>query len=144
MAKVIKGNAYIENLSLFELPDFLKDVVVEGDFYCSYNSLTSLEGAPEKVEGDFFCSYNSLTSLEGAPEKVEGDFYCNCNSLTSLKGAPKVVEGYFDCVNNPLTSIEGLPKEIGASLYISFAPGISITEEEIRKISNIKGRVCFE
>jgi hypothetical protein len=118
MSKVIKGNVYIGDLSLFELPDFLKDVVVEGNFCCDCNSLTTLEGAPKEVGGYFYCNNNPLTSLEGAPEKVGGEFYCQRNSLTTL---------------------EGLPKEIGRSMYISFAPGISFTEEEIRKISNIKG-----
>ena len=99
MPKVIQEDVDLRSLHLEKLPDFLEDVIVKGDFYCPYNSLTSLEGAPKEVGGYFFCSYNSLTSLEG------------------------------------------LPKEIGEDLYISFAKGIYFTEEEIRKVSNIKGRV---
>jgi hypothetical protein len=120
MGKIIQSSVDLDRLCLTKLPDFLKDVVVEGDFYCHYNSLTSLKGSPEKVEGRFYCHYNYLTSLEGAPEKVGESFHC---------------------FNNPLTSLEGLPKEIGRNLFISFAPGISFTEEEIRKVSKIKGGV---
>jgi len=39
-------------------------VIVKGEFYCTNNSLTSLEGAPEKVEGSFFCSNNTVKFTE--------------------------------------------------------------------------------
>ena len=69
---------------------------VDGYFDCDgCTSLTSLEGAPQKVGVDFDC-YNctSLKSLEGAPQEVVGDFYCrNCPSLKSLEGAPKKLGG---------------------------------------------------
>jgi len=141
MIKAIQGNVDLSDLYLKKLPDFLEDVIVKGDFSCHNNSLTSLEGAPKKVGGHFFCSNNSLTSLEGAPEKVGGSFYCYNNSLTSLEGAPKKVGRDFYCDHNSLTSLEGLPKEIGGNLWISFAKGIYFTEEEIRKVSKIKGKV---
>ena len=73
--------------------------------------------------------------------KVENYFDCTDNFLTSLEGAPKEVGGNFYCPYNPLTSLEGLPKEIGEDLYISFAKEIHFTEEEIRKVSKIKGKV---
>ena len=59
-----------------DLTDFkgVKFGVVGGGFYCRYNSLTSLEGAPQRVGGDFTCDTNLLTSLEGAPQKVGGGF----------------------------------------------------------------------
>ena len=48
-----------------------------------------------RVDGYFDCSdCSSLTSLEGAPQKVGGDFYCcNCPSLTSHEGVPKLKKG---------------------------------------------------
>ena len=55
----------------------------EGYFYCSYNKLTSLKGAPREVNGSFYCSDNELTSLEGAPREVDGHFYCSYNKLTN-------------------------------------------------------------
>lgn len=61
-------------------------LLVSGLFNCSYNSLTSLEGAPEKVGGSFFCSHNDkLTSLEGSPREVGGKFYCYFNDIDFTK-----------------------------------------------------------
>ena len=120
----IKGNFYcnysIEGEGIFpqseeKLTNFkgVKFGVVTGNFYCSNNSLTSLDGAPQEVRGAFFCDHNSLTSLEGAPQWVGEDFYCSNNSLTSLEGAPQVVGGIFHCENNNLTSLEGAPPWVG-------------------------------
>ena len=52
---------------------------IKGNFSCSRNKLTSLEGCPSKVNGNFNCIYNELTSLEGCPSKVNGDFDCSRN-----------------------------------------------------------------
>ena len=54
----------ISNLGFEKIPDIFQDVIVEGNFDCSYNSLTSLEGAPEKVGGDFYCSNNAVKFTE--------------------------------------------------------------------------------
>jgi len=56
-------NVDLENKNLEELP--FKFGKIDGDFDCSWNKLTSLEGAPKIVNGNFFCQYNKLTSLEG-------------------------------------------------------------------------------
>ncbi len=93
---------------------------VGGGFDCNYTYLTSLKGAPQKVGGNFFCSYNKLTSLEGAPQEVGGDFVCLENKLTSLEGAPQEVGGNFDCSRNNLTSLEGAPQEVGGGFYCGF------------------------
>ena len=106
-------------------------------------SLISLEGAPKKVGGDFIC-YNckSLTSLEGAPKEVKGDFICyNCKSLTSLEGAPKVVGGDFNCFGcHSLKSLEGIPKEVGRT-FCCVDCGSKFTQEDVKKISNVKGTI---
>ncbi len=86
-------------------------------FWCQNNGLTSLEGAPREVGGDFHCDNNRLTSLEGAPQKAGRDFWCNNNQLTSLEGAPREVKGVFYCHNNGLTSLEGAPREVGGVFY---------------------------
>ena len=85
----INGNVDLRNLHLTKLPDFIKDTIVSGNFYCSYNQLTSLQGAPQSVGGSFYCSYNQLTSLQGSPKSVGGSFFCNNNQLTSFQGFPK-------------------------------------------------------
>jgi len=101
---------------------------VKGNFTCSYNNLTTLEGCPIKIDGSFDCSFNRLTSLEHSPEIVEGDFKCwsnyyitsleglentyvtsklyfgYCESLYSLKGFPKKVDG-FECGYTPIQPI---------------------------------------
>lgn len=78
-----------------------------GAFYCSYQPLTSLKGAPRRVIGNFECVRCDLTSLEGAPEYVEGSFECQKNELKTLVGGPtNVLDGYF-CQNNKLTTLKG-------------------------------------
>ena len=89
----VEGRVNLTYLDLVRIP--FKFRVVEGYFYCGYNNLTSLEGAPINVGGDFACRDNNLTSLEGAPINVGGNFYCYNNKLTSLEGAPEVIKGAF-------------------------------------------------
>ena len=87
-------NIEVKNKKITSLTNgmFVWTVIDGKDFDCSYcKSLTSLEGAPEKVRGDFSC-YNCihLESLKGAPQIINGDFYCyKCKSLKSLESAPK-------------------------------------------------------
>ena len=83
----VNGDINISKRKLKELPfQFGK---IGGGFYCSYNQLTSLEGAPRKVGGGFDCSDNQLSSLEGAPREVSGGFYCSDNPVSekTLKSA---------------------------------------------------------
>ena len=90
------------------------------NFSCSYNQLTSLQGAPSVVKGGFSCHHNKLTSLEGAPSAVNGYFYCSFNQLTSLAGIHKIIKEIHGCANfydNPIESnvlglmrIKGLTK----------------------------------
>ena len=81
MAKKIIGNVDLTSLYFKRLPDILKDITVSGNFGCSYNNLTSLEGAPSNVGRFFDCNYNNLTSLTGAPTNVGGDFHCYGNTV---------------------------------------------------------------
>ena len=64
-----------------------------------------------KVNGNFNCSNNNLTSLEGAPKEVGGSCYCYENNLTTLEGAPKTVGGNFDCGNNPGPNGKGFTED---------------------------------
>jgi len=73
----IKGSVYLFNKSLTKLP--LKFNIVSGDFDCSHNRLTTLEGSPRSVGGNFYCYNNVLNTLEGGPEYVGGNFYCQDN-----------------------------------------------------------------
>jgi hypothetical protein len=104
----VDGDVDLYDLGLSKLP--LKFREVTGDFYCTNNELTTLEGAPQSVDGYFDCVNNRLTTLKSAPQSVGGSFYCYFNSLTTLEGAPQYVGGNFDCYNNCLTTLEGAPK----------------------------------
>ena len=152
---VINGDVDLKKRGLTELPDF-SNVIIDGNFVCSKNKLTSLEGAPRnvgrnfnceynqlkslrgvpsEVGGSFICSNNKLTSLEGGPEKIGGAYWCSDNLLTSLEGAPQVVEGNFHCKHNKLTSLKGKPKKI---------LGEFIIENEVLKIINCENFVVRE
>ena len=74
-----KGKLNLQDLNLTVLPEMLKDITVDGDFYCGNNNLTSLENCPKTVNGVFGCSSNKLISLEGAPKFVGEDFMCRFN-----------------------------------------------------------------
>lgn len=93
----VTGDVDLLGLGLTKIPITFTEV--DGDFYCSWNQLSDLVGAPVKVGGNFDCSYNNLTSLEGGPKEVVYDFDCSRNPLTSLKGAPEKVGGCFWCGN---------------------------------------------
>jgi hypothetical protein len=85
---------------------------VDGDFYCSDNKLTSLEGAPSSVGGNFSCSDNKLKNLIGGPKRVDGDFFCGRNELESLEGSPETVGIDFYCQANKLKSLVGITKKV--------------------------------
>jgi hypothetical protein len=105
----VDGDVYLYERKLTKLP--LNFGEVSGYFDCSFNELTSLEGAPSRVGGNFDCSWNNLTNLEGAPEVVERGFYCYNNKLTSLKGGSKVRGTTYLADNNKLINFYGFPED---------------------------------
>ena len=116
---VVDGDLILSNLELSELPD-LSEWEIRGDFYCSGNQLTSLNGVPQKVDGTFDCSENQLTSLNGVPKEIGESFLCSENQLTSLVGAPEKVGGGFDCSYNQLTSLAGAPQSVAWNFDCSY------------------------
>jgi len=75
---------------------------------------------------------------------VDGHFACHMNNLTSLKNSPDTVGDDFICDRNPqLKSLEGLPKFIGGDLTVEYSMAKIYSEDDIRKMSNIKGKVEF-
>jgi hypothetical protein len=105
----------------------------EGDFYCSGNQLTSLDGAPASVGGYFSCFSNELTSLAGAPASIGGNFICRDNRLTSLAGIHKIIKkmnGEFNAVGNDIKShVLGL-------LMIPDCKEVLLDNKEVQKILN--------
>ena len=134
------GDLDLSNMKLTELPEILKNVDIKGDFFCSTNKLTSLEGSPKTVGGDFYCSNNKLTSLEGSSKTVGGDFFCCDNNLTSLVGSPSSVGMNFVCRNNNLTSLVGAPSSVGGNFFCRNNP-IKFTEMQVRAVCDVKGEV---
>ena len=112
-----KNNDYIDTNKKIKY-EFTPDK--NGDINCSYNKLTTLRGAPQKIGGSFRCVGDELTSLKGAPQEIGGDFICANNELTTLEGAPQKVGRDFDCSNNELTSLKGASQEIGGGFDCSF------------------------
>jgi hypothetical protein len=107
----VDGDVRFFDMEITELP--IKFNKVSGNFICSYNHLSTLEGAPSSVSGGFDCFSNHLTSLKGSPTTVGTYYYCGRNRLTSLEGSPDKVPTTFDCFINKLTSLEGAPSSVG-------------------------------
>ena len=98
----VAGDVDLYSRNLDKLP--LRFGKVSGNFICSHNKLTTLEGCPSVVGEIFDCEHNLLTSLEHSPTKVGMDYDCKYNLLNSLLGCATEVLGSI--------SIEyyGLPK----------------------------------
>lgn len=100
---------------------------IGGNFNCSHNSLTSLEGSPTKAQSihcahnmittlshcsrivTFInCSHNKLETLEGTPDSIK-QLFCGNNLLTTLRHCPQGIS-QLHCENNLLTTVDLNPK----------------------------------
>ena len=106
----IHGSLIIDHCGLTSLKD-LNVSIIDGEFDCSRNKLTSLEGAPKKVTV-LYCKYNELTDLNGCPESIKQSVSISSNKLTSLEGCPRTINADFDCSSNQLTSLIGGPERV--------------------------------
>jgi hypothetical protein len=97
--------------------------------------LTELPLRFNRVTGDFDCSRNNLTSLNGSPRWIGGWFSCQYNQLTSLEFSPDYIGGFFDCTGNKLTD-NYCESEIGGGFYTSLKQdGLTINNyNEWRKL----------
>lgn len=98
----VDGNVSLTLSKITNIP--LKFGTVTGNFSCSSNYLSSLEGCPDRVGGEFDCRFNEITSLEGCPKSVNGDFYCYDNNIREFTGI-KYIGGELICYNNPIGNI---------------------------------------
>ena len=109
----------------------IKDYTINRDFTIDVNENINLSNMgigefPEYIQfnivkGYFDCESNRLTSLKGAPERVKQFFMCNDNLLTSLEGAPENVASFY-CFNNK----------------------VQFTEEDVRKVCKVEGRISVK
>jgi hypothetical protein len=67
----VKGNIDISHKKLTKIP--VKFNIVNGDFICYENMLTTLENAPKIITGKFWCSDNKLRNLEHCPLEVRSN-----------------------------------------------------------------------
>jgi hypothetical protein len=74
--KKIIGNVDIE---INKIPLWFENIEIDGDFGCSWQNLTTLEGSPKIVNGNFSCHKNILITLKGCPKYVGNDFRCYYN-----------------------------------------------------------------
>jgi hypothetical protein len=79
--KKVNGRVFLSGDKWTEIPTWLKNVEIEGDFDCSYNDLTTLKNCPQNILGYFQCAGNELISLDGCPENIGGNFYCYNNKV---------------------------------------------------------------
>lgn len=111
---------------------------VHGNFNCSYNNLTTLQGCPKNLYGDLLCSHNKLKNFDGAPSIVIGHIFAEKNNITSLYGVSKKIMDDLNLSFNPIQELklDELPKEIGGSLVFQHRklklldfPEISLIDE---------------
>ena len=134
----VDGDVDLRDRGLLELPFRFRKVT--GNFSCTDNQLTNLEGSPDSVGGNFYCSNNKLTSLYGAPDSVGRNFDCEYNKLTNLEGAPDSVGRNFYCFYNQLTSLDGAPNSVGGD-FSCFNNQKKFSEEDVRKVCVVKGKI---
>jgi hypothetical protein len=81
---------YLKTYQIFEAKTQHAPITVSGNFDCSYNKLTLLDGCPITVLGNFNCSNNDLTSLEHGPTTVTGHFYFDNNKFPVMWQSKKL------------------------------------------------------
>ncbi len=69
----VDGSVILQKKGLTEIP--VQFGIVNGDFLCLNNQLTSCKGFPRIVKETLNCSGNQITSLIGCSESVT-KFYC--------------------------------------------------------------------
>lgn len=107
---------------------------VRGNFSCSGNKLTTLEGCPREVGGNFMCSDNLLTSLEGCPKYIGYDFDCYGNQLTNIDFLPEELGGDFYCLGNPVgTMVNGLSLE-----FLQFFKRYKVVKGDVVNLKRLK------
>lgn len=140
---IIDGSVSLDHLYLRELPEFFKDLTIDGDFSCSHNKITSLKNCPKIINGSFSFTGNNISSLDGMPTDIGGFCILSDNNLTSLDGLSQtlhrlhgisfrknkltnlnglnmdVVYSVFNISENRLTSLKGCPNIVYGYVYVN-------------------------
>ena len=94
--KKVNGLIWLQGNKWTEIPEWLKDVEIEGYFNCLNNQLKTLKNCPQQIGEDLFFSYNRLVSLEGCPEIIKKDFYCFNNAIKLTLPDYVKIKGIFN------------------------------------------------
>lgn len=81
---VIKGDLDLSGMGLTKLPNLSK-VIVEGNFNCSDNNLTQLDGMPKEIGGNFDFSKNKISKLDRYLSKISGNITYSGNPFVKYK-----------------------------------------------------------
>lgn len=121
----------VKNYHLIENQQYGFVVNVAGDVELYEKNLNFIAVKFNIIEEDFGCSVNSLTSLYGAPEIVNGSFNCEKNKLVSLEYSPQTVKDNFCAANNQLDTIKGVSRFIGYNLWLPQNQLKNISSQEL-------------
>lgn len=106
---------------------------VSGDFDCHASSVKDLTGCPKKVGGNFWASYNPITSLAGGPRWVGINYrVAECADLTDISDVADHVGGEFEVAWN--THIKLLKAFMNSSRVklARITPGSSWEQDQVR------------
>jgi len=94
--KIIDGKFHLYSLDGMQVASH--DAVWEGNFNCSHNQLTSLDGLQGCTFGGWFdCRDNQLTSLDGLHGcTFGGDFYCSGNQIPAGVNLPPTYQDVWE------------------------------------------------
>lgn len=130
--RVINGHVTLAENSFSTIPEWLKNMKINGDFLCFMAGLSSLKNCPQDITGTISFSYNNLKNLEGAPKTANGGFMCTNSELQSLEGCPEIVKGTFNVSENNLTNLDFYPKIIGRDFLCKY------NDEKLQKPKDCK------
>jgi hypothetical protein len=106
---------------------------IDGDFSLASMRIVSLEGSPQVVEGNFDCSFNQLTSLQHCPQSVM-DFDCSNNPLTTLQWCPRVPAELL-CDNAQLRDLTSVPPATYLSVQMNPIVNFRNTPSHIQEVA---------
>src|SRR3990167_8980026 len=91
-------------------------VDVKGIVNLSYKNLKEFPVQFGKVGWNFYCHYNQLKSLKGAPLKVGKSFYCHNNQLKSIPKWIENIKNVYVFENLNWNNVEWINKILGDKL----------------------------
>lgn len=142
----IHGYLDLSEMNLDKIPEILKGITLDGSLNVGVNpKIKTLENSPSKIMGSFRCHSTGISDFVGGPEYVGRGMYCyHCPKFKSFVGSPKHIgpSGFTVVVEHRLDSIDGIPEVIEGDFNI-FASSVNFTEQDIRKICDVNGKISI-